>query len=328
MGHTLNLSIYTISVKKTGSKKDEFTNFGDFLKDVVSVDADLQGNERKLQRFSNFSTEIENWFNNGFIIDNKNTKAIANHRIEFDINEDLIEGMLLGGPTGIEQEVYDVTNSSRLEETIEPNQVTSLRYYFCIWIPQNAPVGLLFIQAYTVASINSLFKDVLRGFFQSKNYSFRRINKHVPDNLREEFLNSARVQKIVVEKNKLNQSARELISPYLIDKEEIGLRLEVRNIKGFKFSDLLTGHRRRKIWNFDIEELGIKDDEYEVKVFYEDEKGYKSHASSSNLEDILPNIILPDNLKEIGQEYPKFEFISNYVKTLLPDLKREQGLNV
>lgn len=94
--------------------------------------------------------------------------------------------MVVGGLTGVEQDIYDSSKSSEKENTIEKDKVTALPYYFKLWMPFDSSLGVLMIQSYTEAGVTSLLSDKIKSFFKQFDYTID-LEKFVPKEYKEKF---------------------------------------------------------------------------------------------------------------------------------------------
>jgi len=58
-------------------------------------------------------------------------------------------------------------------------------------------------------------------------------------------------------------------------------------------------------------------------LFYKDNDGKRAHATLSHMEDILPNIILDDSLKDPITQTPKWNELHTFTNNLLDRIKSE-----
>ena len=65
-----------------------------------------------------------------------------------------------------------------------------------------------------------------------------------------------------------------------------------------------------------------------ARVFYTDENKRRANASIGELRDILPSIILPDELKRQGAEVPELDAIATYTDGILERIQRQMGYQV
>ena len=72
-------------------------------------------------------------------------------------------------------------------------------------------------------------------------------------------------------------------------------------------------------------EMNAEGHDYDVIATYKDESGRQSQARLSRNLDILPNIILPESLKENGKQYPDYGKIREHTDAILEKIKKEIG---
>lgn len=317
MGYTLKLSVYTVPLRK--KRQQDLTTFGDFLREQFSDQTGVTTPRPSL--FSNFKNALLDSFSDEFQINNERTKGIALKEINSIDTLSMVDGFIIGGLTGVEQDIYDSSNSSTAEDVIRQSKVTALPYYFKLWMPFDSPLGVLMIQGYTEIGVSSLFLNQLKSFFGIYDYMF--INERfVPEEYKRRFKRGSQVQQLTLLKNELNQEARRSLSSMFVNSE--GLKIEVK-ISGFKISigEFLENVETQNILNADLSDLGITSDNSDIIATYKDEAGLQSQARLSKNFDILPTIILDNTLKENGKEYPNYERIRQHTNTILNEIKRE-----
>jgi len=117
-GYTLKLSIYTIALKD-GEKNDVF--FRDLHKAIAG-----SSEMSKAELFSSVKNKFLNSFNEKFVLNYNRTKGIAIKHINTIPTMNIIDGMMIGGLTGIEQEVYKTASSEERQDMITEDEVTAL----------------------------------------------------------------------------------------------------------------------------------------------------------------------------------------------------------
>ncbi|MCL2651868.1 MAG: hypothetical protein FWD60_12720 [Candidatus Azobacteroides sp.] len=315
-GYTLKLSIYTITLKD-GEKNDvPFSN----LHKAIAGSNDMP----KVELFSSVKDKFIHSFSERFVLNYNKTKGIAIKQINTIPTMNIIDGMMIGGLTGIEQEVYKTSSSEEKQDTITEDEVTALPYYFKIWMPYDSNVGIIMIQSYTETGVVSLVMDKIKHFIRSYNF-FILSNPFVDEEYKERFKKYSIVDQLVLAKTHLSSEARGALNKSFADFE--GLKVEIK-LSGFNISIDEFWHQinAQKPLDIDLSEFEMREREnYDVIATYKDISGKQSKARLSKNLDILPTIILDSTLKEQGKEYPNYEKIQTYTNTILTKVKQEIG---
>lgn len=162
-GHTLKLMIYTI-VLRDGEKK------GSNVKKLHQAICENTEKE-KAKLFDICKDRFLKSFKAKFVLDTENTKGIEIKSINCIPEMNIIDGMMIGGLTGIEQEVYKTSSSRDKEDTITEDEITAQPYYFKIWMPYNSNLRVIMIQSYTEVGVVSLVVNKFRDFVRSYSFS-------------------------------------------------------------------------------------------------------------------------------------------------------------
>jgi len=318
MAHTLKLSIYCFSIRKGRTK--EFVGFKEFFNNHF-----IEGEEKKYEvpkeiLYKRFADSYFETFGDQFIKNIDETKAIGINTYNTMPKLNIIDGMVNGGITGIDQDIFDSSNAKAAESTIDKSKVTSLPYYFKIWMPYDSQVGVIMVQSYTETGVTSLFVDKFKQFFKTKEYIFD-FERHVPKEFKEKFAKKSVVKEIALYKTKLSAKAREELNSLFADFE--GLKVKI-SISGFKLDvdSFKEGLQDGRFIHSDLAAFEITDEnEYETIATYEDVSGRESQAKVSKNLDIFPTIILNNDLKETGKEYPNYKKIQSHTDAILEKVK-------
>ncbi|MBB3185918.1 hypothetical protein [Microbacter margulisiae] len=324
MGHQLKLDIYCFSIKVRGERDAEHKIFGDFFRENYSREDEdpLQIDKKKL--IKRFIGGFIDSFHEQFVLNREETKGIATDFLKPYPSKNIIDGLINGGTTGIDQDVYDRTNPNQIEDTIERDKITALPYYFKIWTPFDGTVGVLMIQSYTDMGVNTLIFEQLARYFADKNHTIEKY-KHVPEDYKERFKKKSVIYKVSLIKQGLSNKARESLNPVFTEKEHLKVKIE---ITGFEENPetFWKLFRKKKIINSDLTALEMDDDDdFETIATYKDEFGHQSSAKVSKEKDILPTYFLNDSLKKKGVEYPDYDLIRKHTNSILEKVKKEIG---
>lgn len=233
--------------------------------------------------------------------------------------------MLIGGLTGVEQDVYNSSSSESIGKSISDEEVSTLPYYFKLWMPYDSNCGILMVQSYTEVGVVSLIEQKIKSFIRGYDYSIT-TTKHVPKEYKEKFKKKSIVQNLTLSKTKLSESARGALNQLFASFE--GLKVDIK-ISGFNvpIDEFWEKVNKNKPIDADLSsfEMETEENDYDVIATYKDESGHQSQARLSNDLDILPNIILPETLKEQGKQYPNYAEIQKHTQAILDKIKVETG---
>lgn len=315
-GYTLKLSIYTIALK------DEEKNDVSFKKLHKTIANSNDATKEEL--FTSVKNRFLNSFSDKFVLNYEKTKGIAIRGINSIPTKNIIDGMMIGGLTGIEQEVYKTSSSEEKQDTITEDELTALPYYFKIWMPHDSSVGVVMIQSYTETGVVSLVLDKIKHFVRSYNFSILP-SKFVDKEFKERFKKQSIVDKLVLTKTHLSSEARGALNQMFANFE--GLKIEIK-LSGFNVSidEFWQQVDVQKPLGVDLSEFEMNEREnYDVIATYKDISGKQSQARLSRNLDITPTIILDSTLKEEGKEYPNYEKIQTHTNAILTKIKQEIG---
>lgn len=316
-GYTLKLSIYTIALRD-GEKND--VTFRTFHESIC----ESEKKESKEKLFSTCKDKFLNSFKDKFVLNYDKTKGIAIKQINSIPAKNIIDGMLIGGLTGIEQDVYKTSSSDKKQDTITQDEVTALPYYFKIWMPYDSSLGVIMIQSYTETGVVSLALDKIKHFFKSYEFSILS-NAYVNKEYKEHFKKFSIVDELILSKTHLSTEARSAFNKLFA--EFSGLKVEIR-VKGFNVSidDFWNNVNYNKPLDLDLSDFEMnKKEYYDVIATYKDVNGKQSQARLSKSFDIMPTIVLDSTLKEIGKEYADYSKIQSHTNAILDKVKQEIG---
>lgn len=315
-GYTLKLSIYELTINRVGERNSEIT-----YKNALET---ISEENEKEKMFSQFSAKFEKSFDSKFVLNYEGTKAIAIKSLNVIPTKNIIDGMLVGGLTGIEQDVYKTDSSTNTDKFILDNEVAALPYYFKLWMPLDSKVGILMVQSYTEAGVVMLIKDKIEHFFRQQNYAFID-NKFVPKEYKDNFKKFSTVNKLILTKTQMSQQARGALNTLFAAFEE--LKVEIR-VSGFNVNidEFWQKMNKDKPLNANLSEFEMQNTgDYNVIATYQDVNGRQAQACLTKNFDILPNIILSNEIKEEGKEYPNYEKIREHTDAILEEVKKEIG---
>lgn len=333
MSYTLKLDIYYFSLKKikeetirrfqgkdvtihTTEKEDCL--FDDFVKSLSSDEGDNNNYTET------FLKDFITGFNNAFKPNKSNTQAMSittDLFKKYNSKDHTVSGVFKGGPTGTEFEIYALTNASEPTGVITEDNITSLSYFYKIWIPTDSNVGVLMVQSYTHMGCTGMFKEQLSNYFIDKGYKAS-WSKHIPNDYIEQYFKEGYINAIqVLYRNREDDKPLNPVFGPIIAARRKSV------FSGFKipFKEFISIPDYRKMLKSQIQAIDTEYDEKkdEIKLFYIDAEGKKAHAKLAEIENILPTIVLDDSLKEANSHIPKWEDLNDFTNGILDDIKKQ-----
>lgn len=336
MGYNLKLNIYRFSLYRIANviqRQQRGRTVIQYKHDNIAIPfrdfaRSLNANVNRDSYLAVVFGALLNYFGNSFRLNTDNTKAVS-------ITPDLpprpfgttykIDGMFKGGETGISRHVYQQGDASNSMATISNSDIPAIHYYYKLWIPYDSDDGILMIQSYTDMGCTSTFKEQMEGFFIS--YGYKTLwNAMIPTGIMEEYLNRSFINGIrITYGTEPRAGAQGLFASMQLAKKESWLR----NLN-ISFQELLRlPNYQQELQNQLMECINDYNPETDhARVFYTDENKRRANASIGELRDILPSIILPDELKRQGAEVPELDAIATYTDGILERIQRQMGYQV
>lgn len=334
MAYTLKLNIYNFSLYRITNTIERQMN------GIVRTKYETESNATPFGQFvrtlaPNVSREsflpivfqqLVTYFDSRFRVNEEGTKAVSITSDSLPTYAALgytINGIFKGGDTGIGRTIYSQRNALQPGTRITNTDVPVNHYYYKLWLPYDSDDGILMIQSYTDMGCTTTFRDQLEQFFIFKGYR-PQWNAMIPSGIVDDYLDRSFINEIKV------VYAQE-------QRQEQGIFASMSNVR--RESRLSSLHISfRQLLNLDNYQQVLKDkimefvdynqDQDLAVVFYVDENGKKAHASINSIEQVLPSIILPDDLKDSATDEPKLAEISQYTDGILEQVKRQMGYAV
>lgn len=326
MTNNIELSIYTFVLKEKGKKKGEYFNLGEFFRrNFISSDDKKPHTIEQEELYKRFMKEVIQEFNNEFILNEEKTKGIATGIYHSYGNSNNIDGFINGGDRGLNHKIYKIKDNQKSTGSLKDDEIVALPHYFKLWTPPNSQVGILMIQNYSNAGINTLLLNFLRLFFEKYGASFNE-TRHVPKELKESFIKRSIVKKVVFTKTKLSEETRKAFNYAFTDEEGIKIKIEISGFKNNTPIDKFIEkfEKKKKMIGVDLSDLDISsDDDVKTVLFYQDNNGKKAHAKINSKFEITPTIVLPKEL--FIEDEIDYDLIKNYTDGILIKIKEEIG---
>lgn len=331
MAYTLKLEIYYFSLNKIIDRYErktkagkriiyktekEDSQFNDFINSFA-----LKKEDGEFMKF--FLEDFISGFNASFKSNKNDTQAMSittDSIRRFNSKRYIIWGVFKGGQMGINREIYQSNDAKNIKDTIQENDVTSLYYFYKIWLPKDSNVGILMIQSYTSLGCSALFKEQLGDYFISKGYK-PNWSKFVPKEYIEKYLKNGYLNElqIVHSKKDENTPLEPIFKPF-----QKATRKSVLSKFQIALSDILSLPNYKKILKESILAIDAEYDESHdcVKLFYTS-NGKSAHTTLADIENILPAIILDDELKDNDTQLPKWEELNKFTDDMLENIKKQ-----
>lgn len=315
MANNLKLEIFRISLKDKDGDNKELKNFKSLFE---TIDTD------KEKSYETFVEGFINYFNNEFKLNADENKAITSpldNVYKLRINQNIIDGELFGGPTGIDQKIFKQSNAKDKTGDVNADDVATLPFYIKLWTPFDYTTGVLMVQSYSNYTITALVKAHLSNYIQTYNYNLI-FTPHLTKEIIEKYKENSSVYKVSYVKEKLNEDKRTLINPIFTEFEHLKIKIEVSGFKE-KVSEFWDKfNKSNKAIGSNLEDFDIKEeDDYDVVAYYKDEDGHKSNTSIAKNFKIQPTVFLPDSIKAKDMQNYDLEKIKNHTDSILNNIK-------
>jgi len=328
MAHDLKLHIWRVLLKPTYGSDNSIKNDELFkrIKAKEGVDDTADSYKLLMKQF------IES-FNGEFKKDKKNNKSFA--PLDSDIkcysNKQIICGFFEGGVTGIKQTIKPNKNYKDKGRTVGQDDVVGLPYYFQLWIPADTNYAYIMIQSYTEINtgIATPFFEHFENFLSDYTYGCRNKEIRVPKPIIDLFIDQSVIVGLDILRDRTSPTDRNKFNPALVDSERMKIRITISGLK-IPFSVFSKSYVRDEKGNpffIDLSEMGIIDpNDYIAQVKYQDPISKKeTKASLTDLLNIHPTIVLPEEIKIKDSDYPDFDKIFVFCNKQLKLLQLEDG---
>lgn len=317
----LELSIYTFTLNEKFNRED-FLDFNEFYRKNFSKDGENPQAIKSEELYNRFVGMILDEFKNKFWLNKDENKGISTTNINYRHGKSIVEGIIDGGNTGYGHQIYDILDNGKTVGEISEKQLASLPYYFKMWTPPNSQVGVLMIQSYSIGSIGSILIEFLTKIFAKYGASLRRVI-HVPTELKESYLKRSFVKKVTFTSTIENKNSRKKFNRAFEDSTGLKVTVSVEGLKKNNISSFFENFNTKNPIGIDLAELGMENaEDYQTKIYYEDENGRKAHATIRDKFEIRPTIVLPLEISN-DNKTPNLERIRDFTDKLLEKVKEE-----
>lgn len=332
MAYTLKLDIYFFSLRKITEEKkrntkvgirigykteDEDSNFCDFFNSF--------GCEKNKDFMQTFIEDFINGFNSSFKLSKNCTQAISittDLYRKYNSRKYTICGIYKGGQIGINREIYRSNDAEKVRDTINEDDVTSLYYFYKIWLPINSNRGILMLQSYTSLGCSSLFKEKLGEYFIKKGYRAN-WSKFVPKEYIEKYLKDGYLNKLQIIYSKRNNNMP--LSPTFTPFKKAARKSVFSKFK-IPLSNIFSIPNYKEILKNNIQAIDVNfnADADVVKLSYK-YNGRSANTTLAEIENILPHIILDEELKDMNTQLPKWDELNSFTDYILEQIKKQIG---
>lgn len=322
MAHDLKLGLYKISIRQ--SNKRARLPFKELFNKVM-VDVD------KASKYKAFLESYSESFEGAFKSPDA-MKSVALLKWDSIPEKDIICGSIIGGLSNIERHIYKHTNIKKIVGTLNRDNIAVLPFFFMVWMPPDSTIGILLFQYYSSSSVFGAFNSNFRDFFSVKFGLTFRTFPFVPEKMQEEFFKKSVISKIALIKKKVDKSARGKFGPLLSEEEDFSVRLEISNLseKPSEFKRKvreITEAAKGFFFKANLEEIGFSDNQFDMRIYYENSNGKRTYATLEKNFEILPTIDVDADCKEMGKDSVDYDKIKKYCFNLLQDLKELPDFN-
>lgn len=307
------IKIYKFMLGRRGSS-DSVTN-NEFYS---AVGGDINEQERI---FVLLATAFYESFNGQFKTDRKGTRAISissQELISQKSRHKVIHGFLNGGITNTEFKEFDIENSSVSEREIQRNKVLGQDYYFCIWLPENTNLGLIFLQYNdsVVRGVSTAFFEHFESFLANYNFKISK-NPYVPQEKINEFIDNSTVCELEFIQYKNISDDSPLVGE--IQKIKLSTKVGGINIPISRLSSI-DSETLREIKAI----IGVSDED-DLRTMIRYKKGKDTRKANIEENQIIPEIIIPENIIDDEISATSLDNMFNFVYTYITMANSEIG---
>lgn len=323
MAHTLKLNIWKVLFGQPYHK--------DKLQNSIMLDAIMQ-NSGVNDPYQAFLTKYIQSFNGKFIKNGKGNKSFGpTSNIKVKSDRHIIHGFLQGGTTGIELKVKPNSNFKAPGNVVKTDDVVEIDHYFLIWIPPNVNYGYIMLQSYMElhSGIAGPFFEHFSEFIQNNGFILRAKQFKIPAPIKEAFRKRSIIVGMDIIKNKTSPAERSRFNPAFHTSERMRYRISVKGLS-FSVDEFRERFKKDSKGNpffIDLSEIGLTSPEdYIASVEYREiNSTKKTNAKLTDILNITPTIVLPDDIKVSGSEYPDIDKIFVFCNSQLKQLQLEDG---
>jgi hypothetical protein len=284
------VEIYKLSI--TDKSKEEVT-FRTYFRDRYNLH---ESPSKKIKDFFNpyFEEFTKAFGNDGYLVDDKKLKGLKlriekkGEKFETIIfnkpTDNIVYGQVDGGKHGRRRSVGDLKDIDK-NDILERNKIVCDKYYFLIYTPLDSKYGYVLVQADTELYISDILRKELKKFFRIRRKFKCNIEKHIPESLRQEYLESTTVESMKFSADwiaqpgfkKEKQKAYELqVNIEIIDKSESKNKFQKLKAFGDLFNDafLTLGNgklNQKKLESFK-KTAKVKKDKTALTVQFDEER--------------------------------------------------------
>lgn len=321
MPNNLELSVYTFTLKERNSKEN-YWDFNEFYRNNFSKDDENPHDLTSKILYERFVGMMLDEFQNKFWLNSEGNKGISTTHIDFRPSKSVVEGIINGGNTGYGHQIYNILNNEKSIGEITEDQLASLPYYFKMWTPPDSQVGIIMIQSYSVGSINSILLEFIKSVFAKYQTTFNKI-VHIPNELRENYINRSSVKKVTFTSTVENPDSRKKFNRAFEDSDGLKITITVQGLKKRSIKGFLNKFNKKNPIGIDLKELGMDEPtDYITKLYYQDEDGRRAHAKIEDKFEIRPTIVLPEEIVN-DNKTPNLKLIIKFTDELLDKVKTE-----
>ncbi len=144
----------------------------------------------------------------------------------------------------------------------------------------------------------------------------------IPEEYIKKYLKFGYINEIQVIHRKRNKN--EAFIPIFKQFEKAKIRTVLSQIK-IPFDSFISLPNYKTVLKSQIKAIDTdyNEDEDIINLYYTDENGNKAHSTLAKIDNILPNIILDDSLKDEITQHPKWDELHQFTKGLLCEIKKQ-----
>lgn len=128
----------------------------------------------------------------------KTNKSGLNDSLKFGTQNDIIHGLIKGGPYDTGKEEADINNPEGENKKFKRTTILLDDFYFLLYTPLDKNIGVLILQNYTSDQIADIFVPFVKSLFKVEKYSYKAIVKEfMPKEMQDDFKQTSSIKKFV-----------------------------------------------------------------------------------------------------------------------------------
>ena len=313
---------------KLNSKQNEFKTFKDFAIEELGGGKTISNEKAFELCYKHFYKSLEKDIAKDEklkkvlkVVDKKSVNKHLGKKPVHDISNNIIHGVINGGPYGKDRIVSDMTDKED-NESLGSNKSVLLYFYIFMYFPADNNEGFFMIHSNSSEeTITLLFRNFISKMFKGKNYNKAIPEAFCPQSFQDEFKNGATLKSMIFKTSFIDNVPRASGISHLLQEYDIKIEAipknknilvsEASRFKEF-FSKKLFGSktRERQLGNFEETKINTQNDVTKSSKIFE---------WSTRDNDFVPVVYLNDRVKINLDGTPDFDELEKLCRNLFDD---------